>query len=103
VCAFVDEAQRKASLVDVVVIALADLAKGLDANGQATSGHEGESVFEHYLEALRKFQTMASVVGNLVNRIQQLRRRQIIEAIEELVHAVTDASDITTPDDLLDL
>jgi hypothetical protein len=39
VAAALDQAQGEAGLVDVVAVVLADLAEGLDADGQALAGH----------------------------------------------------------------
>jgi hypothetical protein len=38
-----DEPQRKAGLIDVVAVVRADLAEGVDTDGQALAGHGGRS------------------------------------------------------------
>jgi hypothetical protein len=37
-----DQAQGEGGLVDVAAVVLADLADGLDADGQALAGHGGD-------------------------------------------------------------
>ena len=43
VLALGDQTQRKTGLVDVIAVVLADLAKGLDADGQLLAGHGGHA------------------------------------------------------------